>query len=124
MASVAHLEANKRYAQTEKGKAAQARSGAKYYQKNREKIEGKRLERVYGITMEDYNMLFDAQDGCCALCDTHATELSKRLLVDHCHESGEIRGLLCTRCNSAIAQLGDNEEGMRKALDYMEKANG
>ncbi len=44
-----------------------------------------------------------------------------RLVIDHCHSTGAIRGLLCSNCNTAIGLLSDNPEIIRKAADYLEK---
>jgi hypothetical protein len=41
--------------------------------------------------------------------------------VDHCHETGKIRGLLCHSCNTGIGKLGDNLEGLQKAVSYLER---
>ena len=55
--------------------------------------------KKYGITIADYNEIFDAQDGRCAICEKHQMELDYLLCVDHCHSTGDIRGLLCRDCN-------------------------
>ena len=72
--------------------------------------------RKYGLTLEDYESLVLGQQGFCACCGEMP---DKMLVVDHCHETGEIRGLLCHKCNTGIGQLGDNIEGLRKALKYL-----
>src|SRR5690606_19146421 len=66
------------------------------------------LKTTYGITLDEYNELFAAQDGCCASCGVHQSELSKPLFVDHDHETGEIRGLLCQHCNTALGYARDD----------------
>lgn len=65
--------------------------------------------RRYGITVEDYDVMLEAQNGVCAVC-LGSCSLGKRLAVDHNHETGEVRGLLCFRCNSAMAVF-DAEPG-------------
>ena len=79
----------------------------------------------YGLTVDDYWALHDAQDGLCAICerpevsiDTRTGEVF-RLSVDHCHESGKVRGLLCHRCNRAIGLLDDDPDVLRKAIGYL-----
>lgn len=64
-----------------------------------------RLPRVYGISLEQYNSLFQAQQGRCALCHRHQSEFTRgyNLAVDHCHITGKIRGLVCYRCNLTLA---------------------
>ena len=113
--------ANKKYAQSEKGKAAFARAGAKYYAKNKEKIEDKRLQKKYGITLTEWNLRFDDQEGCCAICGVHQSELKRVLVVDHDHETDKVRGLLCTPCNTSLGRFGDNLEGLMRAVNYLRK---
>ena len=73
----------------------------------------------YGITLDDYNGMFEEQDGKCGICEKHQIELSTRLCVDHCHTTDEIRGLLCRDCNKALGMLGDNKESIQKVMDYL-----
>lgn len=75
------------------------------------------LKSKYGITPERYNVMLWLQNGHCALCDVVPNK--KQLHVDHCHETGKVRGLLCIRCNSALAQFGDNIDGLKKVLVYL-----
>lgn len=56
----------------------------------------------YGMTVEDYERLFEKQNGCCAICRIHRDKLNRALDVDHDHKTGEIRGLLCKKCNVAL----------------------
>jgi hypothetical protein len=62
-----------------------------------------------------------AQKGCCAICGVHQNERSdgKDLAVDHDHETGEVRGLLCTNCNTGIGQLQEDPEVLLKAIEYL-----
>lgn len=74
----------------------------KYYANDvnkKEKALVYRLKTRYGITLEQYQELFDKQEGRCALCSKHQSELKNRLAVDHCHKTQEIRSLLCQHCN-------------------------
>jgi Recombination endonuclease VII len=77
------------------------------------------LERKYGLTQHDYETLFVAQRGCCAICELRP----RRLHVDHCHGSGSVRGLLCSNCNFAIGELGDDPERCEAAARYLERAS-
>lgn len=76
-----------------------------------DRIEWKsKLKRLYGITPEQYHEMLANQGGVCAICGTHkrrANRPTERLSVDHCHRTGRVRGLLCTRCNSALAFFDD-----------------
>ncbi len=82
------------------------------------------LRRNFGITFEQYMELFDRQNGVCAICKEPETMTRGgrviNLGVDHCHDTGAIRGLLCKQCNRAIGQLGDTAERLRSAVAYLE----
>ena len=79
-----------------------------------------RLKYRFGITLEDYNQLFNNQQGCCAICGVHQSELQRALDIDHSHKTGEIRGLLCGACNLLLGNGKDNPEILRIAADYLE----
>src|ERR1035441_7177670 len=68
------------------------------------------LKRKFGMTMEQYNILFESQNGCCKICGKCQLELSKSLAVDHDHITMEVRGLLCQKCNLGLGQFDDNKE--------------
>lgn len=74
----------------------------------------------YKITVIDYDNLLKAQNGCCAICLRPPND-NKFLNVDHCHTTGKIRGLLCSRCNPALGKLKDSKELLLKAIEYLEK---
>ena len=74
------------------------------------------LKAKYGITPEDYNSMYAEQEGRCGICrDAHSL-----LVVDHDHETGRIRGLLCRKCNAAIGQLKDDPALLWRALAWLE----
>ncbi len=74
----------------------------------------------YKITDADFARMAKEQGHGCAICGGQPTK--GRLAVDHCHESGTVRGLLCERCNMALGLLDDDTDRMRKAADYVERA--
>lgn len=78
------------------------------------------LKRTYGISLEDYNYLFNLQEGKCSICGTHQSELGGPLVVDHCHAKDSVRGLLCNKCNLALGLLGDDIQGINRAKEYLE----
>lgn len=80
-----------------------------------------RLKSRYGISEAEYMRLVDAQGNCCAVCGATENTEGRLWCVDHDHSTGAIRGLLCTRCNVGIGALGDTAEGVRRALDYLER---
>lgn len=100
---------------TKEWKAANAEStrmtSKKYY-----------LRTKYGITIEQYNDLLAKQGGRCACCGADSPRgRGVYFPVDHCHETGAVRGLLCNPCNVGIGALGDNVEGVMRALTYLTK---
>lgn len=92
-----------------------------HYQKNPETYRRYNLDR-YGVSPEEYDAMLSDQGGGCACCGAKTNKNGKRLFVDHCHESGIIRGILCMKCNSGIGSLGDSVEGLRRALAYLARA--
>lgn len=94
---------------------------------NRERVNGYRQAKRYGITPDEYDRIFVAQNGVCAICrqpETHRTQKSgpvNRLSVDHCHNTQQIRGLLCHHCNAALGLLNDDPARLRAAADYIER---
>ncbi len=71
----------------------------------------------YGITLAEYDELFEKQNGNCAVCGL--PEITRRLSVDHNHETNEIRGLLCSKCNFFIGLAQENPDILNKAIDYL-----
>lgn len=86
---------------------------------NREKL----LKTNYNMSLKQYNEIFVKQNGCCAICKKHQSELSITLAVDHNHETGKIRGLLCQNCNRALGHFQDNINTMQNAILYIKKYN-
>lgn len=77
------------------------------------------LKKAYGMTPEQYIELFDKAHGRCQICGIHQAELDYHLVVDHCHKTGAIRGVLCKRCNSAIGLLDDDLARFDKCKEYL-----
>lgn len=81
--------------------------------------------KFFGLTQEAFEELMRSQGGLCAICGrdeeaTHPRTGSKfYLAVDHCHQTGLVRGLLCQRCNRAMGMFGDDPQVMQKAIDYL-----
>lgn len=80
------------------------------------------LKNRYGITLEQYERMLEQQGGVCALCDQPCST-GQNLSVDHCHETGEVRGLLCRRCNTAIAREDEFPGWMSRASAYVKWAS-
>ena len=82
----------------------------------------------YGITSEQYDEILLKQEGCCAICKKHESELKKvgnkifyTLCIDHCHKTGKVRGLLCHECNRSLGLFKDDINILREAVLYLEK---
>lgn len=76
----------------------------------------------YRLRVEQYNDLLQSQQGVCAICHKECT-VKRSLAVDHNHETGKIRGLLCSKCNQALGLLG-TIENLKNAITYLEKNDG
>ncbi|RKR92841.1 recombination endonuclease VII [Micromonospora pisi] len=79
------------------------------------------LARKFGITVEQYNEMWRAQDGKCAICGQPETE-REWLSVDHDHSDGTVRGLLCRMHNAALGGFGDSPELLLAAVEYLRTA--
>lgn len=88
-------------------------------QDNRRRRLGLNAKRPHRATAADREALLLAQGGRCAICD--ALPVLRPLVVDHNHQTGEVRGLLCGDCNTGIGQLGDHPTVLRKAAEYLEQ---
>jgi hypothetical protein len=87
--------------------------------RDRPKKKAGELRRQYGLTMEEYKQMLHEQGGGCAICGAVPPE-DKWLHVDHCHESGAVRGLLCSPCNTSLGGFRDRADLLRKAATYIE----
>ncbi|MFI0981654.1 endonuclease domain-containing protein [Streptomyces sp. NPDC021093] len=73
------------------------------------------LKRSYGLTEAERDEMIASQAGVCTICLK-----APAVHVDHCHETGRVRGVLCFNCNAAIGQLGDDPDTLRRAIAYLE----
>lgn len=85
------------------------------------------IKRVYGINRDRYNEILQNQNNGCAICQNKETSVDprtgtlKKLAVDHCHNTGKIRGLLCFRCNGTIGKIGEDLDLLKKIENYLIK---
>jgi hypothetical protein len=125
--SEAILERNRRWREENRESDLQAKR--RRYQENREEASRRgranRLRMNYGMTEADYEALLSTQGGTCAICRTPPTG-GRRLHVDHDHEDGAVRGLLCSNCNRGIGYLRDDVANLLAAANYLviHKRNG
>lgn len=107
--------------------------GREYQKNNREKLAArsreryrnnkqKELDRIrrkkYGITGEEFRAIIEKQGLKCPIC---TKDITKNPSVDHNHKTGEIRGLICNKCNLAIGNAEDSPDRLRRMADYLEK---
>lgn len=105
----------KAYKKSVNGKEAERRYQKKNWAKNAPLREKQLLWR-YGLTPESFNELLEKQNNLCAICFKPSKQ---RLHIDHSHETGLVRGLLCGNCNRAIGLFKDDCEVMRNAIKYL-----
>lgn len=102
-----------------------------YRNKNREIINKKKrgaqpekrwaefIKGRYGITSEQYHEILASQGGGCAICGTTVCQTGRRLCVDHDHQTGKVRGILCTACNAVLGYSSDTPDILRRAIAYL-----
>jgi len=86
--------------------------------------------KTYKITEDDYNNMLQRQNGFCALCQKETvgyidkyTKKGKPLVIDHCHKTGGVRGLLCSKCNNGLGMFKDDIMILYKAIEYINDYN-
>ena len=107
------------YGTSEKGKSA-----AKRYAQSPKGVlaaREKKYKNRYGMVIKEFNLMFDAQKGCCFICGIHQSKLNQRLHIDHDHETGQIRKLLCLNCNRGLGYFKDSTKSLYKAIAYLKK---
>lgn len=94
--------------------------------RNPEKVKAAEKERwkkrrysKYGITRQDYDILVEQQDNCCPGCQRDLDEVDD--VIDHCHDSGLVRGILCRQCNQGLGMLKDDPIIVKRLLEYLGK---
>lgn len=100
-----------------------------YYAKNKEKLrqyyrdyrkkKGYNTFRKFGLTSEFYEKMVEKQNGRCAICSINVPENGERLAIDHSHDNGKIRGLLCRQCNLLLGCAKDSIEILENAIIYI-----
>ena len=78
------------------------------------------MRRMYGISVQEFNNLLEYQQGGCAICKKPIKNTRRRMNIDHCHDTNEVRGILCSGCNTGLGHLGDNIDGLKKAIAYLQ----
>lgn len=96
---------------------------AEYRVEHREERRAAHYMEKYGLTPDGYNKMLIAQDGVCAICNhpPNGRAHNGKLVVDHDHSTGKVRGLLCSKCNSVLGYVKDSTETLIKAIEYLNK---
>lgn len=96
-----------------------------WLRQNRDRVYEGQIKKRYGITLAEYDSLSLRQNGACAICGgiskRRRIELFRSLSVDHDHETGRVRGLLCDRCNLGLGQFRHSTELLTLAMMYLEE---
>ena len=114
-------------------KALAAARNRRWREKNKERINAQQrarydpakwrndyLKRTFGITQSDYEEMLALQGSRCAICG-RAPDEAKALHIDHCHDSGKIRALLCGSCNRMLGLAKDSPEILEGAARYLRR---
>ena len=110
-------ETHKRYRENNKEHIKEYRD--EWYKSHDGKRTAYNLKR-YGLSVEDYMDMTVEQQGLCAICGKECVR-NKKLCVDHNHDTGEVRELLCSKCNFGIGQFNDDPDLLKKAVRYLRR---
>jgi hypothetical protein len=90
----------------------------KDHDKHKRRLRNNRLKMRYGLTLDEFNQMLQSQGNCCAICMT-VTPNGVGFVVDHNHETGKTRGILCPLCNKGLGYFGDTPEKFERAYTYI-----
>lgn len=79
----------------------------------------KKIKQRYGLTNDEISRILEVQNYKCKICRISESELKRKLAVDHCHETGKVRGMLCGRCNTGLGMFRDNEKYLETSIKYL-----
>ena len=91
---------------------------ARNLEKHQKQARRRHLAKAYGLTIEALAEMMARQDGHCAVC---GVQLLERYAIDHDHKTGKVRGLLCSKCNSALGMADDSPDRLRALIVYLER---
>ncbi len=130
---VCWVNRQKRYADKDPDSDKKRRERNKSYRENmcpvksdkrKDEARARYFLRKYGVSVDRYNEMLISQNYKCSICSTEKVGgRSKNFHIDHCHESGVVRGLLCMSCNTMLGMAKDNTEVLSKAILYLDKFN-
>lgn len=101
-------------------KSCNSLKSSNWKKENKERARDTDYKRKYGLSYAEYGFLLASQNSCCAICEIRFEDAPRGVLfVDHCHNTGEVRGLLCQNCNTAIGLLQDSPLLCTMAAEYL-----
>jgi len=100
-------------------KECKSQEAKEYYKNNRAKQRDREYRTNYKLTLSDYEQILELQKHCCALCGTNDPGGKGRFQVDHNHESGGVRALLCHYCNIGLGHFKDDPQLLEAAAAYL-----
>lgn len=113
------------YAVSRSWKSAHPEKRHESYRRRRLTYVNRFMKRQYGITLVDYFRMLREQHGLCICCwSPSSTEKDFSLVVDHCHDTGRVRGLICNSCNLAIGHLANSPERADSLAEYLRSNHG
>ncbi len=88
---------------------------------NYSKSRNRRILNSYGIDINTVETMYMSQNKCCKICNKEYPVVSKHggLYIDHCHTTGKVRGLLCSKCNGLLGACNDDITILKSAIDYI-----
>lgn len=119
-AKMAKIQASKQIYRTRHRKRL-ADKQREWVKNNPDKVREMALQAAYGVGLDAYNQKLNEQNGVCAICGGPDIVAGRSLSVDHDHVTGQVRGLLCGRCNKGIGLLQEDPEILLRAVDYLKK---
>ena len=105
----------------QKYKEQYIRRSREWREKYPERVIENGIKYRHGISLEDYKRILEEQNGKCAICGKLQSDFKQRFIVDHCHKTEKIRGLLCYRCNTLLGRIENVPNNFKKLLEYLEK---
>jgi hypothetical protein len=112
-----------KYAQDKEYREKQKSKAREYQEKNPRIRKAQRIKK-FGITLQQFEDMYEKAKGRCEICGFEDDGNVRFFpFVDHCHQTGRVRGLLCTKCNFALGHFDDNIEKLEAAIKYLQSAN-
>lgn len=81
----------------------------------------KKITYKFGLRESEFDLMLDKQGGGCWICGVKQEKTNKSLCIDHDHKTGDIRGILCSKCNTGLGMFNDSALSLKKAIRYLEK---